>query len=377
MNQLEGLLSDLVAINSINPDLVPGAPGEAALAHYIANWLERAGLEVQLDPSIPERPNVVGIARGTGGGKTLLLNGHMDTVGIAGMAQPHQPGIRDGRLYGRGAYDMKAGVAACMLAVAAAKQQRLRGDVIFTAVIDEEYAGRGTMAIAERYRADAAIVAEPTELQLIVAHKGFVWLEIETLGVAAHGSRPDLGVDAIANMGRVLVELQRLDQRLRAHPAHSLLGSGSVHASLIAGGQELSSYPERCILSVERRTVPGESPEHVEAELQAIVEALRRADPAFQAVVRRGLDRAPLDTPAEATVAPALARVAERVLRRSPAIAGAPYWTDAATLWAAGIPTVLFGPTGAGAHATEEWVDLASVGACAEIYLATAVEICR
>jgi len=377
MNQLEGLLSDLVAINSINPDLVPGAPGEAALAHYIANWLERAGLEVQLDPSIPERPNVVGIARGTGGGKTLLLNGHMDTVGIAGMAQPHQPGIRDGRLYGRGAYDMKAGVAACMLAVAAAKQQHLRGDVIFTAVIDEEYAGRGTMAIAERYRADAAIVAEPTELQLIVAHKGFVWLEIETLGVAAHGSRPDLGVDAIANMGPVLVELQRLDQRLRAHPAHSLLGSGSVHASLIAGGQELSSYPERCILSVERRTVPGESPEHVEAELQAIVEALRRADPAFQAVVRRGLDRAPLDTPAEATVAPALARVAERVLRRSPAIAGAPYWTDAATLWAAGIPTVLFGPTGAGAHATEEWVDLASVGACAEIYLATAVEICR
>jgi acetylornithine deacetylase/succinyl-diaminopimelate desuccinylase family protein len=377
MNQLEELLSDLVAINSINPDLVPGAPGEAALAHYIANWLERAGLEVQLDPSIPERPNVVGIACGTGGGKTLLLNGHMDTVGIAGMAQPHQPGIRDGRLCGRGAYDMKAGVAACMLAVAAAKQQRLRGDVIFTAVIDEEYAGRGTMAIAERYRADAAIVAEPTELQLIVAHKGFVWLEIETLGVAAHGSRPDLGVDAIANMGRVLVELQRLDQRLRAHPAHALLGSGSVHASLIAGGQELSSYPERCILSVERRTVPGESPEHVEAELQAIVEALRRADPAFQAVVRRGLDRAPLDTPAEATVAPALARVAERVLRRSPAIAGAPYWTDAATLWAAGIPTVLFGPTGAGAHATEEWVDLASVGACAEIYLATAVEICR
>jgi acetylornithine deacetylase len=376
MNQLEELLGDLVAINSINPDLVPGAPGEAALAHYIANWLERSGLEVQLDTSVPERPNVVGIARGAGGGKALLLNGHMDTVGVAGMAQPHQPTIRDGRLYGRGAYDMKAGVAACMLAVAAARQQHLRGDVIFTAVIDEEYAGRGTMAIAERYRADAAIVAEPTELELIVAHKGFVWLEIETLGVAAHGSRPDLGVDAIANMGRVLVELQRLDQELRTHARHPLLGSGSLHASLIAGGQELSSYPERCILSVERRTLPGETPERVEAELQAIIDMLRRADPAFQALVRRGLGRAPLETPAEAAVAPAVARAAERVLGRAPAIAGAPYWTDAATLWAAGIPTVLFGPVGAGAHAAEEWVDLASVGACAEIYLAAAVEIC-
>jgi len=377
MNQLEELIGDLVAINSINPDLVPGAPGEAALASYIANWLERAGLEVQLDMSAPERPNVVGIARGAGGGKTLLLNGHMDTVGVAGMAQPHQPAIRDGRLYGRGAYDMKAGLAACMLAVAAAGQRRLRGDVIFTAVIDEEYAGRGTMAIAERYHADAAIVAEPTELQLIVAHKGFVWLEVETLGVAAHGSRPDLGVDAITNMGRVLVELQRRGQQLRAHPAHPLLGSGSVHASLISGGQELSSYPERCILSVERRTIPGETPASVEAELQAIVEELRRADPAFNALVRRGMDRAPLETPAEATVAPAVARAAERVLGRAPAIAGAPYWTDAATLWAAGIPTVLFGPSGAGAHAVEEWVDLASVSACAEIYLATALEICQ
>jgi acetylornithine deacetylase len=376
MNQLEQLLGDLVAIDSINPDLVPGAAGEAALARYVADWLERAGLEVQLDMSAPERPNVVGIARGAGGGKTLLLNGHIDTVGVAGMARPHEPEIRDGRLYGRGAYDMKAGVAACMLAVAAAALRGLRGDVIFTAVIDEEYAGRGTMAVVERYRADAAIVAEPTELELIVAHKGFVWLEVETRGVAAHGSRPDLGVDAIANMGRVLVELQRLDRQLRAGPAHPLLGTGSLHASLIAGGQELSSYPERCMLSVERRTIPGETPAGVEAELQAIVDELRRADPAFQAVVRRGLDRAPLETPAEATIAPAVARAAERVLGRAPAIAGAPYWTDAATLWAAGIPSVLFGPIGAGAHAVEEWIDLASVRACADIYLATAVEIC-
>jgi acetylornithine deacetylase len=319
---------------------------------------------------------VIGVARGTGGGQALLLNGHIDTVGVAGMDRPHQPAIRDGRLYGRGAYDMKCGVAASMLAVAAAGQRRLRGDVIFTAVVDEEYAGRGTQSIARRYHADAAIVAEPTELELIVAHKGFVWLEIETLGVAAHGSLPDQGVDAIAKMGRVLVELDLLGQDLRARPAHPLLGSGSLHASLISGGQELSSYPERCVLAVERRTLPGETPAAVEAELQAIVDRLRHTDPALKALVRRGIDRAPLETPPDAALMSSLVPIAAQVLGKQPAIAGAPYWTDAATLWAAGIPSVLFGPSGDGAHAAQEWVDLASVEACAQIYLATAVDFC-
>lgn len=190
LNELTRLLGDLVALNSINPDLVPGAPGEAEAAGHIARWLEAAGLEVHLDEALPGRPNVVARARGTGGGRTLLLNGHSDTVGVGGRAELHQPRVEAGRLYGRGAYDMKAGVAACMLAIAAARRHRLRGDVLFTAVVDEEYAGAGTQAIAARYSADGAVIAEPTELQLVVAHKGFVWLDIETHGVAAHGSRP-------------------------------------------------------------------------------------------------------------------------------------------------------------------------------------------
>jgi acetylornithine deacetylase len=293
MDELETLLSDLVSINSINPDLVPGSPGEGEIAQYIAGWLERAGLEVELVESVSGRPNVVGIARGTGGGKTLLLNGHMDTVGIAGMPDAHQPMIKDGRLYGRGSYDMKGGVAACMLAIAEAKKQQLRGDVIFTGVIDEEYASLGTMDLARRFQADGAIVAEFTELQLILAHRGFVWLEVETIGRAAHGSRPDLGVDAIVKMGKVLTELEKLDQKLRANPTHPLLGSGSLHASLITGGQELSSYPERCILSAERRTLPGETPEAVEGEFLQIVKELQRADSFFKAEVRRGIDRSP------------------------------------------------------------------------------------
>jgi len=377
MEELEQLLSDLVSINSINPDLVPGSPGEAEIAHHIADWLKINDLEVELVESVAGRPNVVGIARGTGGGKTLLLNGHMDTVGIAGMSDAHKPFIKEGRLYGRGSYDMKGGVAACMLAIAEARKQRLRGDVIFMAVIDEEYASLGTLDLANRFHADGAIVAEFTELQLILAHRGFVWLEVETIGKAAHGSRPDLGVDAIVKMGKVLTEIEKLDQNLRANPTHPLLGSGSLHASLIQGGQELSSYPERCLLSVERRTLPGETPASVEVELMEIAQNIQRSDPSFQAAVRRGIHRSPLETSEEADIVKAIQAASVKTLNHPSQTAGVQFWTDAAVLSAAGIPSVLFGPSGSGAHAVEEWVDLESVKACAEIYLATAVSFCE
>ena len=377
MDELEQLLSDLVSINSINPDLVPGSPGEAEIAHYIAQWLKRADLEVELVESVSGRPNVVGIARGIGGGKTLLLNGHMDTVGVAGMTDAHKPVIKDGRMYGRGSYDMKSGLAACMIAIAKAKKQHLRGNVIFTAVIDEEYASVGTMDLAKRFQADGAIVAEFTELQLILAHRGFVWLEVETIGKAAHGSRPDLGVDAIAKMGKVLVEVEKLDQNLRANPTHPLLGSGSVHASLIKGGQELSSYPEKCLLSVERRTLPGETPESIEAEFIKIIQDIQLADPTFNAKVRRGIDRSPMETPEDAEIVQAIQEASATVLNHPAQTAGVQFWTDAAVLSAAGIPSVLFGPSGTGAHAVEEWVSLSSVKACAKIYLATAISFCE
>jgi acetylornithine deacetylase len=269
MNDLEQLLHDLVAIDSINPDLVPGAAGEAAIAAFIAGWLRAAGLEVHLAEVRPGRPNVVGIAHGAGGGRSLLLNGHIDTVGVAGMSQPFRPRVEGGKLYGRGAYDMKGGMAACLIAAAEAARLNLRGDVIVTAVMDEEYAGLGTLAVAEQVHADGAIVAEPTELQLVVAHKGFVWLEVETQGVAAHGSRPHLGVDAIAKMGGVLTGLERLAAELAQRPPHPLLGPPSVHASTIQGGGEWSTYPDRCTLAIERRTLPGETGDTAEAELRA------------------------------------------------------------------------------------------------------------
>jgi acetylornithine deacetylase len=376
MDELERLLSDLVAIDSVNPDLVASATGEYKIAIYIANWLERAGMEVQFIESKSGRPNIVGIARGTGGGKTLLLNGHMDTVGSGGMENPHKPIIKGGRLYGRGAYDMKGGLAACMLALVAAKKQHLRGDVVFTAVIDEEYASLGTQQLATRFHADGAIVAEFTELQVILAHRGFVWLEVETQGRAAHGSRPDLGIDAIVKMGKVLAELEKLDLNLRSNHTHPLLGSGSVHASLIAGGKELSTYPDRCLLTIERRTLPGETPIQIEREVQEIIEKIQNSDTSFKAVVRRGLDRAPLETPEETEIVKAVQAAARKVLKRFLPIAGVPFWTDAALLSSAGIPAILLGPSGSGAHADEEWVELASVRTCADLYLATAKEFC-
>jgi acetylornithine deacetylase len=210
-----------------------------------------------------------------------------------------------------------------------------------------------------------------------VAHRGFVWLEVEVQGTAAHGSRPDLGVDAILKMGRVLVDLERLEQKLSANPTHPLLGSGSLHASLINGGQEPSTYPDLCTLALERRTVPGETPEKVEAEVEAILQRHRELDPQFRAVVRRGVDRNPMETPKNAEITAILQEAAAQFLGQRPEPVGVPYWTDAATLWGAGIPSVLFGPSGAGAHAVEEWVDVSSVEACAEIFTATVREFCK
>jgi acetylornithine deacetylase len=377
MPDVTQLLYDLVAIDSINPDLVPGAAGEQAIAGFVADWLSRAGLEVTIDEPRPGRPSVVGVARGRGGGRSLMLNAHLDTVGVAGMELPHTPRIVGNHLYGRGAYDMKGGLAAVMLAAAEATGHDLRGDVIVAAVADEEYASLGSESIVKRWRTDAAIVTEPTQLQICVAHKGFSWLEIETQGMAAHGSRPDLGVDAIAKMGRVLVELEALDRSLRAESSHPLLHNGSLHASLISGGQELSSYPERCTLMVERRTIPGESTAIVERQIRALLERIALDDSGFRATLRTSFERPPFEVAADEPIVVELLAQARRVLGAEPKLVGETFWMDSAILAAANIPTVIFGPSGTGAHAVVEWVDLESVDRCAQVLLATALEFCK
>src|SRR5919198_2111559 len=263
--EIRELLAQLVAIDSVNPTLVAGGAGEAQIARFVTDWLDRNGVAVEYHDLGGSRANVIGRVRGHGDGSTLILNAHLDTVGVAGEDAGLSPRVEGNRLYGRGAYDMKGSLSAIMLVAAAVAEHPLAGDLIVTAVADEEAYSIGTEAVAKTVAADAAVVAEPTGMQLVVAHKGFVWLEVATEGVAAHGSRYDLGVDAIARMGPVLVGLAELDKRLRAErDRHPLLGGASVHASLIEGGQELSTYPARCVLTIERRTLPGETVDHVE-----------------------------------------------------------------------------------------------------------------
>jgi len=361
---IESLISELVAIESVNPDLVASGGGETAIAAFVASWLRDAGLEVEIVEPVPGRPSVVGTLRGSGGGRSLMLNAHMDTVGAGGMADAFSPVLREGRVYGRGAYDMKASLAAIMVTAREASRLRLKGDLIVTAVADEEVASLGTSAVLEKFRAEFGIVTEPTELRLCIAHKGFVWLEVETQGVAVHGSRADHGVDAIAHMGRVLTGVLELDSRLRHGPRHGLLGTGSLHASLIEGGQEMSTYPAHCTAKLERRTVPGEDGA---LSLREINELL--GDEPGRARIL--LERPPSEIPADHPLSRAVAQAAG-----DPVIIGVAYWMDMALMNAAGVPTVAFGPEGEGEHADVEWVDVASVEKCVEVYLRVAEVLC-
>jgi acetylornithine deacetylase len=369
------LVSRLVAIDSVNPSLVPGGAGESAIAAYIGDWARRVGLEADVLEDTPGRPSVLVRARGAGGGRALLLCGHTDTVNVAGMTDSHEPRIEGDRLHGRGAYDMKAGLGAALVACREAAALGLAGDVIVAAVADEEHASLGVREALRAVSADAAVVTEPTELEVVVAHKGFVWSEVEVSGRAAHGSRPHLGVDAIVKMGPLLTGIGALDGALAEH-THPLLGRGSVHASVIEGGVELSSYPARCVVGIERRTLPGETGADFEGEVAALLDRCRTADRAFDASQRTLLVREPFEVDQEEEVVTTVRSVAGEVLSGTPPISGASYWADAAFIAAAGIPTVMFGPGGEGAHATEEWVSLSDTEAVARTLTGVAARLC-
>ena len=373
---IQKLVCDLVAIESVNPDLVATGSGESKIAAFVAGWLAAEGLAVQVVEPVPGRSSVIGVLAGAGGGASLMLNAHMDTVGAGGMKEPFEPVVRDGRIYGRGAYDMKGSLAAIMVAAREAKKLKLQGDVIVAAVADEEVASVGTAAVLKRIEADAAIVTEPTEMRLCLAHKGFAWLEVETRGVAAHGSRPDLGVDAVAHMGRILTGVLELDARLRAGRGHLLLGTGTVHASLVEGGQELSTYPARCVVKLERRTLPGSDGAGALREIEELIAAARTEDPALEASARLLLERPPSQLGADSFVTEAVEKAATEVLGREPDVIGVAYWMDMALSNAIGIPTVAFGPSGEGAHADVEWVDLESLATCVQVYLRAIELIC-
>jgi len=374
------LLDALVRIDSSNPSLSGGGSGESAVAAHVADWAAAAGLRVEVLEKTAGRPNILVRGGRATGGRTLLLCGHLDTVGLSGMDQALVPRIENDRLYARGAYDMKAGLAAALVACRDAAASDISGAVVVAAVADEEHASLGIQEVLAHLRSgtviDAAIVTEPTELQIGIGHRGFVWTEVEVTGVAAHGSRPHLGIDAILNAGPVLVAFGELNRQLAERP-HPFLGPGNLHGSLIDGGTEESTIPDRCVFIVERRTLPGETVETVEADVDALLDACRAANPTLDVTSRTTLAREPLETPQTADIVTSLQAATRLVSGQLAPIAPMSYWADSAFIAAAGISTVLYGPDGDGAHADIEWVSLAATETCTHVLTETAVEFCR
>jgi acetylornithine deacetylase len=393
------LASDLIAFDTTARHVGDPPREETALQEYLAGRLEKAGAATEMwepaeadlagKPLVPEgldfqgRPQLVARFPGRGSGRSLLLNGHIDAVSSEPKerwaSDPNRAEVRDGKLYGRGANDMKGSLAACMAAarVLARETPRLRGDLVVAAVADEEYGSIGTAGLLKRVRTDAAIVTEPTSLRICRAHKGYLWIDVEVEGRAAHGSRFDLGIDANLRMGRFLVALEALERELRARPPHPLVGPPSLHAALLEGGTGLSTYAASSRVRIERRTIPGETEAGAVGEIDALLDRLREADPSLRISRRTFFSRDSFEIGPDAGIVQTLDTAAGRVLPEPPPHVGDTPWMDSALTAAAGIETVVFGPHGTGAHAAEEWVDLESVAATASVLVETARAWCR
>jgi len=368
----------LIQIDSRNPTLAPDSPGEGDCARTLASVLDDWGFSVQLIESVPGRPNVV--ARiGPRDAPSLMLNGHLDVVGVEGMIhEPFSAEVRGDRIYGRGSADMKGGVAAmCAAAVKGALADSNR-QILVTAVVDEEYESLGMRALlADVIRADAAIITEPTRLAICPAHRGFVWMDIVVTGRAAHGSRYDIGVDAITHAGLLLAQLDKLERTRESGPLHQLLGRGSLHASKIQGGVGMSTYPELCNLAIERRTLPGETAEKALGEIRDACDRVRSEHPQFAARVTLNTTQLPSDVPLDSPIVKRLRGALER--EGVPVkIEGLSAWTDAAPLNESGIPTICFGPGDiALAHAAEEFVPIDDIDAATRVLTRVVREWCE
>jgi acetylornithine deacetylase/succinyl-diaminopimelate desuccinylase family protein len=378
--ELMTLLRQLIAINSVNPCLGSGSTGETEIAGYIADRFQQMGLNVKTQTMGPDRINVIGILEGTGEGPTLMLNGHTDTVTANAMEiEPFTPKVSDGKVYGRGALDMKGGVAAQIMAVQAIVKSgiQLKGNVLLACVADEEYMSIGTEKLLEEFKADAAVICEPTDLTITTAHKGFAWTTVEVFGKAAHGSRPSEGIDAIIKAGKFLAELEKLNQDIFPLKIHPLLGLPSLHASMIKGGTEWSTYPDYCKIELERRTLPGETRGFVQKEMQTILDNIKKFDPDFEAKQEMVCFRQPFEITTDRKIVKTLDQACRIVMNRKPAVTGATFWMDASFLAAGGIPTVVFGPSGEGLHAAIEYVDFQSVVTTANVLIQTILDFCN
>jgi acetylornithine deacetylase len=362
-------LRDMVRINSVNPVLAEGGVGESVIAEWLAKVCEDLGFEVQFQETALGRPNVIAYRKGSvEGARSLLLTGHTDTVSTENMeGDPFDGRIENGRLYGRGSVDMKGGLAAILGAALALRDEPLPGDLWLGFVTDEEYASIGMDALVRLIHPDAAILTEPTQDEIVLAHKGFAWLTLTTLGRAAHGSLYETGVDAITHMGRLLNALEGMERDVFPRREHPLLGRASAHASMVMGGLGLSTYPDRCRLEIEHRLLPDESPDELIALWEDVIGRLGAADPAFDASVEVDFTRPGYEIDRNAGIVQTLSAAYRGVTNAEPTYSGMFAWLDSAILGRAGIPTAIYGPRGEGAHAAVEYVELASVHRCAAV----------
>lgn len=376
---LQEHLAAMVKIDSRNPTLFEGAPGELELGNYLKTCLEALGLVVEVHTLAPNRVNVLARLKGQGTGKTLMLNGHMDTVGTEGMQDAFSGRIAASKLYGRGSQDMKGSLAAMLTSLKALKDANieLKGDLILAFVADEEALSIGTEHLVKTYRADAAIITEPTDMKLGTAHRGFIWFELDVFGRAAHGSRYSDGVDANMHMGLFLAELYSLSKDLLQRPAHPLAGPPSLHVSQMQGGSEKSTYAAHSKVIIERRTRPGETLEQAQGEIQAILDKLAQTVPNFQANLKADFVRLPFESHPDARIVEVLQKVAQSQFGQRLEPIGLSFWTDAALLAEAGIETVLLGPVGQGLHSQEEWVDLDSLYDLSRLLTQLTVDYCE
>lgn len=363
-------LADLVRINSINSSY-EGGPGEREIATWIRRFFEHRGIEVREQEVFPNRPNVIARLPGRDASRRVILEAHMDTVSVQGMTiPPFEPRIEDGKLYGRGSSDTKAGLAAMMHAVASVQAEGLQPpcEVWLAAVVDEEYSYRGVVKLCEGLTGHASLVAEPTGLRAVIACKGVLRWRIVVRGKAAHSGKPHLGLNAITHMARIVLALEEEHRRLAAR-VHPLLGPATLNVGVIKGGVQVNFVPDSCAIEIDRRLLPGETVAAVLAHFQGVLDQLRAQHPTLDAVMEAPmLEDEALETPAGS----AAAQLASSILTRmglDGELCGVPFSCDASKLSRQGVPSLVFGPGSIDqAHAAVEWVDLVQVERAVEFY---------
>lgn len=375
--QVVDLLGALIRIESTSPVLVPGGAGEQTIASFIADWLSDTPAEVEVIEIEPGRPNVIARLRGAGGGRTLCLNAHTDTVGYDSWPEDALiPRVRGNRLVGLGASDDKAGCVTAMLTLRLLAQaaQGLRGDLLAAFVVDAEGKSVGTEWLAKQDGIDAAIVIEPQPIgDLVIEHQGFAWIDVITRGVAAHGSEPEAGVDAIVHMAEVITRLHRLD-RTKFQPYPSLLNGPAVfHTATISGGTGYANYPDFARLEIKIGTQPGETLRDRVAELETIFADVAKSEPGFNGEIVVKLDRQPFVAQGHEALQEIVVDAMTTVLGCPPRITGLNAWRDAALMQSAGIPTLLMGSSGGNLHAAGEWASISEVIKLCEILSRVAV----